>query len=116
MAQTIQGEPIARGYPYPARITVTGSEVAFPFGATLRAQVRDFDSSVSAVAELTTENGGITRISDTELDILIKAEDTAKLRNTVAVMDFARTDPTPDVYLYLKLTIPVVKAVTVGAP
>lgn len=106
--------PIVTGYRYGLRIVATGYEAVFPAGAAFRAQVRDFAGSLSPIADLTTENGGIVRINDTTVDLFIKPEDTARCRNVSAVLDFARTDPDPDQFTYLRLQIPVMKPITEG--
>lgn len=107
--------PIVKGYPYALRVEVTGGEPMFPIGCALRAQVRDYVKSETVIAELTTENGGIVRVNDTTIDIAMSPEDTAKTDNKTAVLDFVRTDPTPDVYLYVQLMIPVEIPVTKNA-
>jgi len=114
MSQLVPGPAIIRGLYYPPlKITVTGSDsVIFPAGCGLRAQIRSDLASPEILAELTTENGGITRVSDDTIQIEIMPETTGKARAGSVVLDFVRTDTNPDLYLYVQMTIPVVQPVT----
>lgn len=114
MTQTISGPAIVRGHYYPPlRITVAGAgEPLFPEGCELRAQIRAAVWSKDIIAELTTENGGLARVSDDTIEMRILPEDTEKATANTVVLDFVRTDTDPDLYLYVQMTIPVQRPVT----
>ncbi|WAJ27133.1 hypothetical protein [Antarcticirhabdus aurantiaca] len=116
MSQTIQGPPIVLSYAYTLRIAVTGQggDVLFPDGCELRADVRSYPGARSILAELSTQNGGLVRIDDGTIEVRLTAEQTAAIGHSSVVLDLARTDPNPDVYLYVALKIPVQKPVTRG--
>ena len=122
MTKTIAGPAIAKGYPYRLRVSlaarVSGEDppALFPAGVALRAQVRTTRAAAASVGELTTANGGITRISDSVIEILLSASITnALVAGGTAHLDFARTDVAPAEYVGLYLGIPVRQPVTVPA-
>jgi hypothetical protein len=118
MSQIIQGPAIVPTYEYALRVTVEGQgsqDVMFPAGCKLRAELRAFVGAPTVIAELTTENGGLTRVDDHTVEMRVGADRTASIETKHATVDFARTDPTPDVYLYVQLKIPVLLPVTLGA-
>ncbi len=65
-----------------------------------------------AVTELSTEDGTIVRIDDDTIEVKIPGSATALLTNTSAQLDIVRTDPSPDEWLGLQVSLPVVQPVT----
>jgi hypothetical protein len=106
---------IARGYPYKMRLWVSpvseGEPRPFPEGCSLLADVAVFLGG-PAVASLSTESGTIVRIDDDTIELTIPGAATALLTNTSAQLDLVRTDPTPDEWLGLQVSLPVVQPVT----
>jgi hypothetical protein len=115
MASSTQpGRPIVAGFPYSLEVTVTRETPFFPAGSAHTAQIRDTPSSGSVRATLTTANGGLVRVSDTVVRLVIPAETSAAWREGSVVLDIVRTDVSPDEYGGFLLTIPVVRSVTRG--
>ena len=106
------GPAIVAGYEY--RLQLEADSPVFPAGCTLAAQVRRKVSDTVTIATLTTENGGLTRIADTVVEIAIPPAATANLSPGSVVMDMVRTDLYPDRHLSFTLEIPVVRPVTRG--
>ena len=71
------GPAIVAGYAYTLQIETDGA--TFPVGCTLIAHVRGKVSDSTVLATLSTANGGLTRLSDTILEITIPAPATAAL-------------------------------------
>jgi len=114
----VEGPPIAVGYPYRLRVSLSdpdgGTAAAlFPSGSELRATVRKTRTDTASVGDLTTGNGGLVRVSDSEIDIVMTAALTGALTaGGKAHLDIARTDPAPDEYVGVYLAIPVHQPVT----
>jgi hypothetical protein len=106
------GPAIVAGYEY--RLQLEADSPVFPTGCTLAAQVRTKISDIAVIATLTTENGGLARISDSVLEITIPAAATANLSPGSVVMDMVRTDLEPGRHLNFTLEIPVIRPVTRG--
>jgi hypothetical protein len=106
------GPAIVAGYEY--RLQLEADSSVFPAGCTLAAQVRARVSDIAVIATLTTENGGLARISDTVVEITIPPAATANLPPGSVVMDMVRTDLDPDRHLNFTLEIPVIRPVTRG--
>jgi len=106
------GPAIVAGYQY--RLQIEADSPVFPEGCALAAQVRAKVSDSTVIATLTMANGGIARISDTVLEIIIPSTATAGLPPGSVVMDMVRTDLEPDRHLNFTLEIPVVRPVTRG--
>ena len=106
------GPAIVAGYAY--KLQIETDVAMFPVGCTLIAQVRAKVSDSTVLATLTTANGGLTRISDTVIEITIPAPATAALQVGSVVLDVVRTDLEPDRHLNFHLEIPVIKPVTRG--
>ena len=78
-----QALPIIKGYEYRLRVTATGGDApVFPEGSKIRAQVRDYLQSINLRAELTFENGGLRRVSNDTVDLIISEAETAAIGNT----------------------------------
>jgi hypothetical protein len=106
------GPAIVAGYEY--RLQLEADSPVFPAGCALAAHVRAKVSDNTIIATLTTANGGLTRISDTVVEITIPPAATAGLSAGSVVMDMVRTDLEPDRHLNFTLEIPVVRPVTRG--
>jgi hypothetical protein len=106
------GPAIVAGYEY--RLQLEADSPVFPAGCSLTAQVRAKVSDNAVIATLTTANGGLLRISDAVLEIIIPPAATAGLPPGSVVMDMVRTDLEPDRHLNFALEIPVVRPVTRG--
>ena len=106
------GPAIVAGYEY--RLQLEADSPVFPAGCALAAQVRAKVSDSAVIATLTTANGGLTRISDTVVEIAIPPAETANLPPGSVVMDMVRTDLDPDRHLSFTLEIPVIRPVTRG--
>lgn len=112
---TVSGQAIAAGYEWRQRLKVVVDPPPFPSGCTLAAHVRARRGDALPKASLTTANGGLVRVSDTEIDIVLSPSQTGAMTNIPSVvMDVVRTDPDPDQHLGFSLTIPVVMPVTRG--
>ncbi len=107
-----EGPAIVAGYEY--RLQIEAESPVFPQGCSLTAQVRARVGDSNIIATLTTANGGLARISDTVIEIVIPPAATAGLPPGSAVMDMVRTDLEPDRHLNFNLEIPVVRPVTRG--
>ena len=111
MPLTQQVPPIARGYHYALQLAVrTDDDGPFPAGAALVAQLRDYDGPLAG--ELSTASGSLFRVDDHHLELQVPAAVTARLGNTSAVIDIARTDEGEPDWLDISLRLPVVLPVT----
>jgi len=106
------GPAIVAGYEY--KLQLEADSPVFPEGCSLTAHVRARVSDSTIVATLTTANGGLLRIFDAVLEIIIPSAATAGLPPGSVVMDMVRTDLEPDRHLNFTLEIPVVRPVTRG--
>lgn len=110
--RTIEGQGIIVGYPWRNRLKTVGRDggagaALFPAGCAVQIEIKASRAS-DALIVLTFGNG-ITRISDTELDIEIAAAQSALLKpGTTAFMSFVRTDLIPHEAIRIGLRIPVV--------
>ncbi|MGR6327710.1 hypothetical protein ACU5AX_01455 [Sphingomonas sp. XXL09] len=104
--------PIAAGYSYRVRLQVTGEEPVFPLGCRLRAQVRPYVGSPDVAGTLTTENGGITRIDDSTVELDLPEGLTSNIGNDAAWLDLARADLDPDEWIPVQIKLPVLVPVT----
>ena len=111
-AEVSDGPAIVAGYEY--RLQVEAESPVFPEGCALTAHVRAKVSDSAIIATLTTANGGLARLSDTVIEIVIPREPTESLRVGTIIMDVVRTDVDPDLHLNFTLEIPVVRPVTRG--
>jgi len=106
------GPAIVAGYEY--KLQLEADSPVFPEGCSLTAHVRARVSDSAVIATLTSANGGLARISDTVIEIVIPAATTASLPPGSVVMDMVRTDLDPDRHLNFTLEIPIVRPVTRG--
>jgi len=106
------GPAIVAGYEY--RLQLEADSPVFSEGCSLTAHVRARVSDSTVIATLTTANGGLARISDTVIEIVIPSAATAGLPPGSVVMDMVRTDLEPDRHLNFTIEIPVARPVTRG--
>ena len=111
-ASIVDGPAIIIGYEY--RLQIEAESDLFSVGATFAGQLRAKVSAATPVTTLTSANGGITRLSDRVVELLVPATATAGLAPGSAVLDLVRTDLTPPRHLAFILEIPVVQPVTRG--
>jgi hypothetical protein len=107
-----QGPVIFIGYEYRLRIEVDSA--VFPEGCSLVAQVRASVNAAEAIGVLSTAAGGLERVDDFSVDLVIGAALTAVMDTESVVVDIVRTDLDPDQHLGFLLEIPVRQAVTRG--
>jgi hypothetical protein len=107
-----EGPAIVIGYAY--RLRLEAASALFPDGVLLTAQIRTSVDADSVLAVLSTQAGGLVRVSDTGLDLEIPASVTATLTVGSVVLDAVRTDTDPELHLGFTLEIPVVMPVTRG--
>jgi hypothetical protein len=113
MSVTVSDGPaIVAGYEY--TLQLEADSPVFPAGCILAAHVRGKVSDSAVIATLTTGNGGLARISDTTVEIVIPPAATANLPPGSVVMDMVRTDLDPERHLSFTLEIPVIRPVTRG--
>lgn len=108
----IRGQALVLGYDFQMRLAATAD--IFPPGFTGTAHVRASRDDATILATLTTANGGLVRIDNKNLDLKITGVQSAGWTATSVVLDIVRTDPTPDQYLGIRLTILTEKPVTRG--
>lgn len=108
MQTVTQGPAIVAGYEWTANLTVSNAGAIFPSGCTHEAHFKSSESDAAALAELTT-GSGITRVSDTVLQVKLTAVQTAAMSSYERVVfDLVRTDVSPAQYVGFKLFVPVI--------
>lgn len=117
MAEIQDGRPISAGYRWRQRVIVTADEPVFPVGSTFRAQVRAKPNAPDpALATLTTANGGIVRVDDDTIDLVISGDVTADFPVGSVFLDLVRTDGDEPDPVGVRLEIPVIQPVTRSDP
>lgn len=106
------GPAIIVGYEY--KLQVATDLGLFPAGAAITAHVRAKVSDTAILATLTTANGGLVRISDQLVEVIIPPAQTVNFKAGSVHLDMVRTDLNPDQHLGFSLEIPVVLPVTRG--
>jgi hypothetical protein len=109
---TQEGPVILIGYEY--RLHIAAEAPVFVEGPSYTGQVRAHVSAPDVLATLRSDAGGITRISDTVLEISLQAAQTALLSPGRIVLDLVRIDLIPGRHLGFVLEIPVALPVTRG--
>lgn len=109
---SLPGPAIRPGYAWTLRIEDGDGVGVFPVDSTWRSHVRDYTAAKTILVDLSTEDGGIERISDTVLEIRMSAEQTAVITNALVVFDLTRTDTDPMVPLGPKFAVSVDLTVT----
>lgn len=107
------GPPIAKGYAWTLQLQLTSDDEVFPAGAEYRAQFRLKRTSVSAITEANTGNGGIVRVDGTQLEINLTAIQTDLMEAGSVSFDIVRTDVDPQIHLNFSVTVPVFQPITV---
>ena len=107
-----EGPVILIGYPWRLQIEATGP--LFEVDAQYFGQLRRRRTDPEVLTDLSTEEGGITWISDTVLELSLSVEQTVQLSPGQVVMDLIRRDLTPAVHLGILLEVPVLWPVTRG--
>ena len=110
---TFEGTAIMIGYAY--TLEIEADAALFPEAGKFRAHVRDKISSDQIASDLTSDNGGIVRLSDREIRIVISAADTAGIRPGSMIFDVVREDLSPQLHLNFFVEVPVMIPVTRGA-
>jgi hypothetical protein len=108
----VEGPAIIIGYEY--RLQIEAASDLFQVGASFTGQLRTKVSAATPVTTLTTGNGGVARLTDRILELVVPAGATASLSPGSAVLDLVRTDLSPPRHLAFMLEIPVVQPVTRG--
>ena len=111
-ASIVDGPAIIIGYEY--RLQIEAESELFPVGATFAGQLRAKVSAATPVTTLTTDNGGVMRLTDRVVELVVPATATAGLAPGSAVLDLVRTDLTQPRHLAFMLEIPVAQPVTRG--
>ncbi|MCA3559942.1 MAG: hypothetical protein IOC82_02795 [Aestuariivirga sp.] len=99
---------------YECRLQLEAESDLFPAGATFTEQLRAKVSAAMPVTTLNSGNGGVTRVTDRIVELVVPATETASLSPGSAVLDPIRTDLTLPRHLVFMLEIPVVQPVTRG--
>ena len=107
-----EGPVILIGYPW--RLQIEAAAPLFEADARYFAQLRRRRTDPEVLTELSTEEGGITWINGTVLELSLSIEQTAQLSPGQVVMDLIRRDLTPAVHLGILLEVPVLWPVTRG--
>mgnify|MGYP001765371542 CR=1 FL=1 len=103
------GRALVAGYEWRQRFV---SPVAlFPSAATFTAQIRRTVADAEPLATLTTGNGGVVRVDDTTLDVIVAGATSAGWTAGSVVFDVVRSDGTAQ-HLGFRVTVPVVMPVT----
>lgn len=105
------GSSILIGYEWRQAVQVTPADL-FPVGGEWKAQVRAIRAASTVLAEMTTDGGGIERVSDGEITMVLTAAQTAAMKAGSVILDVVRTDVTPPEHLGFTLTVPVQLPVT----
>lgn len=109
----VPGKIIQSGYGWTARLAIGDGTVLFPAGAKFRAQVRRAPDIQEILFEMTSDNGGITRVDGNKIDLSIPGTATASWpTNRKVYIDVVRTDVTPPQHLGFRLTVPVQLPIT----
>jgi len=106
------GPAIIIGYEY--RLQIEADAGLFPAEARLAGQLRPKVSASAPVVTLTSENGGIVRLTDRVAELVVPATVTSQLVPGSAVIDMVRIDLFPPRHLAFILEIPVIRPVTRG--
>ncbi len=109
-SEKVPGKVIIAGYVWVMRLKITNG--AFTAASTFRAQMRRSPDVNDVLHELTTDNGGVRRIDETTLELMIPGDVTASWPARTAFIDIARTDLSEPTHLGFRLAVPVQKPIT----
>lgn len=108
----VEGPAILVGYAY--RLQIETEAPLFAEGCILHAHIRVKPSAAEILAELSSQDGSLRRLSDHLLDLTIPPAATAVMPVGHVVLDMVRRDVTPALPLGFSLEIPVMLPVTRG--
>lgn len=109
-SEKVPGKVIIAGYVWVMRVKVATG--AFTATSKFRAQVRRSPDVDDVLHELTTANGGVKRVDETTLELMIPGGVTANWPARTAFIDIARTDLSEPTHLGFRLAVPVQKPIT----
>jgi hypothetical protein len=112
MSHTSEGPAILIGYPY--NLQLEAAAPVFAEGAAYAGQLRARASDPAVLTTISSAEGGVLRVSDTVLELALRADQTAGLTPGRVVLDLIRVDLDPDLHLGFFLEIPVMLPVTRG--
>ncbi len=112
MASSQLIHPIPQGYAYALRVRITGGDPAFPAGCVVRADVRASVDIAGIAGSLSTEDGSLVRIDDDTIEMRLTPAMTLAIANEFAVVDFARIDLSPPLWVGVFIQLPVIVPVT----
>ena len=112
IATLSEGPAILVGYAW--RLQIEAEAPVFVEGASYAGHLRLKPSDPAVLAELSSADGGIQRITATVLELSLTPSQTAVLSPGRVVLDLVRTDLEPDLHLGFLLEIPVMLPVTRG--
>jgi hypothetical protein len=105
------GTPIQRGFVWRQGLVMDDAPgfVPFPAGATYRGEVRAKLTDAIALAQFSTADGGVVRVSDTELRLQLTPAQTAAIPAGVSFvwLGLVRTDVSPEEPLDFMLQVDV---------
>jgi hypothetical protein len=107
-----EGPAVLIGYPW--RLQLEAAAPVFAEGAAYAGQLRARASDPDVLTTITSDAGGVLRVSDTVLELALRADQTAGLAPGRVVLDLVRVDLDPDLHLGFFLEIPVMLPVTRG--
>jgi hypothetical protein len=107
-----EGPAVMIGYPW--RLQIEAAAPVFVEGAAYAGQLRLRASDPTVLASISSAEGGVNWVSDTILELGLRADQTAVLAPGRVVLDLVRVDIDPDLHLGFVLEIPVALPVTRG--
>jgi hypothetical protein len=107
-----EGPAVMIGYPW--RLQIEADAPVFVQGASYAGQLRLRASDPTVLATISSAEGGVLRVSDTILELGLRADQTGVLAPGRVLLDLVRVDVDPDLHLGFFLEIPVVLPVTRG--
>ena len=110
VATLSEGPAILIGYAW--RLHIEAEAPVFTEGASYAGHLRLKPSDPTLLAELSSADGGIARITDTVLELSLNPSQTAALTPGRVVLDLVRTDLEPDLHLGFLIELPVMLPVT----
>jgi hypothetical protein len=103
--------PLYVGYQWRITLAFQSDTPLFPDGTELRATVRAYEGG-PVLTTLTTASGGVTRVDDDRVTIVIDGPLSTGWKAGSVVFDLIRTDTTPDEHLGIKVKVPVALPIT----
>jgi hypothetical protein len=107
-----EGPAVLIGYPW--RLQLEAAAPVFVEGASYAGQLRTRASDPAVLTTITSDAGGVLRVSDKVLELALRPDQTAGLAPGKVVLDLIRVDLDPDLHLGFFLEIPVMLPVTRG--